>query len=421
MVESLDVIIQKIESGKVDEGLNEIELLLKRADHQTKYEIAQVYQELGHVQKAKEVIDELLMLYPDEGDLYTFAAELLIDLDQEDEAIEMLNEIKENDPAYLQAQLLLADLYQLQSLDEVAEQKLLNAMKIAPDEPIISYGLGEFYLSRGDYFKSIPHLKKAVHADEVIPDTYLELTLAEAYSATGQFEDAIHYYQIGIKKNMNADALFGYGFTAYQMGDMILAIEQFETLKTLDPDYSSVYAYLAKAYESEERIDEALDTLKAGMSVDQYNESLYIQAAKLSFKKNVEVDGESYLQKVIALNPSNVEAVHTLSAYYKHQNLHEELLDLMNHMKDYGEDDVMYKWYEASALRELDEYEKAEILYKEIAEYYVKDIDFLEEYGQFLLEYGRREKAREIFERLLVLKPERYDIVELLENLLSEE
>ncbi|WP_231686754.1 lipopolysaccharide assembly protein LapB [Bacillus sp. JCM 19034] len=146
------------------------------------------------------MLDELLLLYPDEGELYTFAAELLIDMDEEDEAIEMLNEIKEDDPVYLQAQLLLADLYQMQSLDEVAEQKLLNAVKKAPDEPIISYGLGEFYLSRGDYGKSIPYLKKAVHSGETIPDVYLELTLAEAYSATGQFEDALHYYQRGVKK-----------------------------------------------------------------------------------------------------------------------------------------------------------------------------------------------------------------------------
>ncbi|WP_231686755.1 lipopolysaccharide assembly protein LapB [Bacillus sp. JCM 19034] len=215
---------------------------------------------------------------------------------------------------------------------------------------------------------------------------------------------------------MTPDGLFGYGFTAYQMGDNVLAIEQFETLKTLDPDYSTVYPFLAKAYEAEERIDDALDVIKAGMSVDEFNESLYIQAAKLAFKKNIPVDGEEYLKKVIALNPSNVEAVHTLAAYYKHHELFDDLLDLMNHMKEYKEEDLMYKWYEAAALRETDEFEEAYRLYEQIAPDYNDDADFLEEYGYFLMEYGKREKAREIFKRLLTMKPERYDIVEVLDN-----
>ena len=83
----------------------------------------------------------------------------------------------------------------MQSLDEVAEQKLLLAAKKAPNEMIISYGLGEFYLGRGDYIKSIPYLKKVVHSKEQIPNVSVELLLAEAYSASGQFEDAMMYYE----------------------------------------------------------------------------------------------------------------------------------------------------------------------------------------------------------------------------------
>src|SRR5699024_3854265 len=111
------------------------------------------------------IIDELLMYYPQEGELYVFSSELLIDLGDEDGAIEQLSLISEDDEAFLQAQLLLADLYQMQSLDEVAEQKLLAEAKKAPEVIVISYGLGVFYLERGDYLKSIPYLKKAVHAN----------------------------------------------------------------------------------------------------------------------------------------------------------------------------------------------------------------------------------------------------------------
>lgn len=417
VIKEIEKAIAAIELGDVDKGLGDLKQLLKRADHQSKYDIAQVFHELGHVEQAKEIIDELMMLYPDEGSLNALAAELLIDMDQEDEAIELLQDITEDDEAFLQAQLLLADLYQMQSLDEVAEQKLLLAFKKAPDEMIISYGLGEFYLERGDYVKSIPYLKKAVHSGEEIKDIHLELRLAEAYSASGQFEDALIYYQRGLKNHLEPHALFGYGFTAYQLEDMVLAIEQFEALKALDPDFSTVYPYLAKAYEAEGRVDDALETLKAGMSVDEFNESLYIHAAKLSFKKNTAIDGEAFLRQAIAMNPSNVEAVHTLAAFLKHEEMFEELLDLMKHMKEYGEEDVLYTWYEATALKEQDHYDEAYTLYMEIEGQLQEDVDFLEEYGYFLLEYGQRARAKQIFSELLKLQPERGEIQELLADL----
>ncbi|MDT8859999.1 tetratricopeptide repeat protein [Alkalihalobacillus sp. MEB130] len=413
----LKQVLHDIESGHVKEGLEQLSRLEKQADHQMKHEIAELYHELGHVEKAKKIVDDLLALYPDEGGLYTFAAELLIDMDEEDEAIEMLQEIKKEDPAFLQAQLLLADLYQMQSLDEVAEQKLLLAAKVAPDEVIISYGLGEFYLERGDYLKSIPFLKKAVHAKESIPNVHIELLLADAYSASGQFEEALQYYAKGLKNHLDPNALFGYGFTAYQVGDMILAIEQLEALRALDPDYSSLYPYLAKALEAEGRLDDAFETLEKGLKVDEYNETLYIHAAKLSFKRQNPEDGEALLRKVIALNPSNVEAVQTLAAYLKHSESFDELSELMDHMREYGEEDSMYTWYEATALKELDDYEKAYERYKEIEQTFEEDHDFLEEYGYFLLEYGMRDQAIKYFQKLRALQPERMDIVQLLENL----
>ncbi|GAE25066.1 TPR repeat protein [Halalkalibacter wakoensis JCM 9140] len=413
----LEKAMQDIGSGYVEEGLAQLARLEESADHQMKYDIAELYQELGHVEKAKKIIDELLLLYPDEGSLYAMAAELLIDLDQEDEAIEMLLEIKKGDQAFLQAQLLLADLYQMQSLDEVAERKLLLAAKEAPEETIISYGLGEFYLERGDYIKSIPYLKKAVYAKDPLPNTHVELLLADAYSASGQFEDALEFYEKGLKKHLDPNALFGYGFTAFQLGDYVLAIEQFEALLSLDPDYSSLYTYLAKAYEAEGRLQEAFETLEKGIQVDEFNESLYIHAGKLRFKKQQPEDGVNWLRKVIAINPSNVEAVQTLAAYFKHNELYEELLELIEHIREIGEEDLIYTWYEATALKELDHFEEALVRYQEIEQQLQEDEDFLEEYGYFLLEYGLRERAIEHFRKLLTLEPGRADVVELLENL----
>ncbi|MGO4888103.1 tetratricopeptide repeat protein [Anaerobacillus sp. MEB173] len=409
---TLNQAIQYVENGDVDKGLSLIESIEATADHETKYTIAELYYNWGLVDKAKTIIDELIMLYPDEGELYVFSAELLIDLDEEDEAIEMLLEIKSNDREYLRAQLLLADLYQLQGLDEVAEQKLQLAKHHAPEEPIISFGLGEFYLDRGDFLKSIPYYKQALSKREQLPDCNIELRLAEAYSASGQFEDAITYYEQGLEDQVDVSSLFGYGYTAYQLEQHKVAIEQFQRLKGIDPDYSSLYPYLAKAYEAEHLFDKALQTLEDGMKIDDYNEALLLAAAKLSLKMKDPEKAEDYLRRLLALNPSHFEGIQTLSALLKHEERYSELIDLIEHCQQYGEEDPLFDWYLANAKYEEDQLDEASTLYKKAYSHFQEDVEFLEEYSYVLLEIGNRKEAVEMLKKAYKLDPARIDIEE---------
>ncbi|KMK76426.1 tetratricopeptide repeat protein [Alkalihalobacillus pseudalcaliphilus] len=421
-MKEIEVVLQKIEEGQVEEGLQKLKLAKEKATHDQLYSIAEIYYELGHLKEAKEILEELMVLYPDEGAVLIQLAEILIDLDEEDEAIELLLEIKDHDPIFLQAQLLLADLYQMQALDEVAEQKLLMAAKQAPEEVIVSFGLGDFYLGRGDYQKSIPYLKKALHQKSELPEEVrIELKLAEAYSAGGQFEEALHYYKEGLKDYFEPHALFGYGFTAYQVGDMVLAIEQLEALKALDPDFTSLYPYLAKAFEAENRLDEAMDALRAGMTVDDYNDQLYLLAGKLSFKQQDPQQGIDYLRQAIAINPSNLEATQTLAAYLKSEQQYEELLELLDHIDDLGEGgDPLLTWYKANAFHQEEQFELANQNYQEVISHFQEDPDFLEDFIQFLFENGERKKATPYLHKLLELVPSREDLRELLMDVENE-
>lgn len=54
----------------------------------------------------------------------------------------------------------MADLYQMQGLFEVSEQKLLKAQAILPDEPVIDFALGELYFTQGAYGKAVRQFKK---------------------------------------------------------------------------------------------------------------------------------------------------------------------------------------------------------------------------------------------------------------------
>ncbi|WP_078428487.1 tetratricopeptide repeat protein [Alkalihalobacterium alkalinitrilicum] len=412
--------VKKIESGQVDQGLAQLAELENTSNHETKFELAEAYYSLGHLEKVKKIINDLLLLYPDEGELYTFYAELLIDLGQEDEAIEMLLEVNDDDPVYVRSLLLLADLYQMQGLDEVAEQKLLKAIEKAPDEPIVSFGLGDFYLDRGDFQKSLPHLKKAYYANVKLEEMNIALRLAEAYSGTGEYEEALKFYAEGLDQQLDIHAIFNYGYTAYQIEKYELAIDQFTTLKELDSEFSSVYPYLAKCFEALHRYEDAIKVINEGLAVDQFNEELYVHGGKLSFKMNNRDKGEEYLREVIAINPSHFEAVRTLAGFLKHEGRYEDLIDLVEHLKDIGEGDPALTWYEAVARYENDEMDKAKECFEAVKEDFTEDVDFLEEYGKFLMENGERNESLTLFKKAITLDESRLNIKELI-NYIEED
>ncbi|AIC94596.1 tetratricopeptide repeat protein [Shouchella lehensis] len=412
-------VFSKIEAGNIEAALAYIAEHALSDNHQIRFEAAELYYELGHIREARTIVEELRSLYPDEGSLAILSAEMMIDEDQEDEAIELLLEVGAKDDSFVQAQLLLADLYQLQALDEVAEQKLLAALQKDPEEMILIYALGEFYLNQGAYNKAIPYLKQSLHAQ--LGEVNVGLSLAEAYSGNGQFEEALHLYHQQETNKMTPDQLFSFGFTAYQQGDYPVVIEQLGAVKNLDADFTSVYMPLAKAYEAENRLDESFETLKDGIRMDEFNDQLPMMAGQVLTKMNDLVGAEQYFRQALALNPSNMTSIQALAALLKEDERAEELQELVEHVQEYGEHDPVLTWYHAFSKAQLESYEEARLLYEEAEPFFKEDADFLIEYGYFLLEEGKRTKAAELFGQALHVDPTRTDLIELIDQLQHEE
>lgn len=417
---TIEKIVDDIAAGHVEEGLAQLESLEKTANDEQKYTLAEAYFELGHIELAHALIDELLEIYVDEGELYAFKAELLIDDGKEDEAIEILLEISEQDPAYLRGQLLLADLYQLQGLDEVAEQRLISAYEQNKSEPLLVYALGEFYLQRGDYNKSIPYLKQSYYNKQALPGFNLALSLAEAYSACGEFEEALPFFEKGLNEQLEIKSLFSYGYTAYQLGDYRLAIKQFEKLKEIDPEYFSLYLYLAKAYEADDDLKKARSVIQEGFSKDEYNEELYLLGGKCALKASKPDEAEQLLRKLLSLNPTHVEGLRTLLAFLKHEERYEDILELIDYAKEYGEEEPTMKWYAATAYWQTEQYEQAGENYRKAEASFHDDPNFLEEYGEFLLEEGERHFAIEKLKQALQIDPNKTHLQDMINRIEHE-
>ncbi len=221
--------------------------------------------------------------YPDEDELRTALADIAIDEGNNDEALSYLHQIKPDSSAYLQSLLVAADLYQTQELFEVSEQKLKEAYTLAPDEPVVLFALGEFYFMMGQYEQAIPYYFDLIKLGTTnFSQVDLAGRLGTAYAQSGKFEQALGYLQQVKPDFISSDILFQTGFTQLQLNQFDDAIETLTKLEKRDQQYASVYPYLAQAYSKQEKFEDALTTLQEGLSVDQYNEQLYKQAAQVA-------------------------------------------------------------------------------------------------------------------------------------------
>jgi tetratricopeptide (TPR) repeat protein len=410
--------LSSLEEGNLEEAKNQYNQVLKFGSHEEKFSLAEELHHLGFLEEAKELYGNLLQYYPGEGELLIELAEVLVEMDNEEEAIETLAELDEEDPTYPRALLLLADLYQMQGLFEVSEQKLLQAKKLLPDEPVIDFGLGELYSETGRFLEAIRHYQSLIQKGTTeLGGTNVHQRLAEAYSVGGAFEEALTHYEKALQDHLEINTLFGYAFTAYQAGYYENAIEKFVSVKELDPEYHSVYLLLAKSYEREEKLQESLETVQEGVKQDEFNKELNVFGGKISLKLGLEKEAEAFLREALALDPGYVEAALIINKLFFTQDRFDDVLEIAQMLKVEGEEEPQINWDLAKAYEGLEQYNHALKQYRIAYTYFKNHEEFLLEFGQFLVEEGLRGEAVEVYKHLIEMDPSNDEWQELIERL----
>ncbi|AEP02143.1 tetratricopeptide repeat protein [Weizmannia coagulans] len=414
----MEQLLDHLEEGRLEEAKKTFEDFLALGTDEEKYALAGQLEGLGFLNEAQQLYKDLLASYPDDGELVILMAETLIDMDNEEEAILYLDRIPETDPDYPRALLLLADLYQMQGLYEVSENKLMEAASLLPEEPVIHFALAEFYASCARYAEASREyewlLGKGI---DTFADTNIHGRLAEVLSAAGAFEEALHQYEHAMEGRFEANTLFGYALTAYQAGFYEKAIELFEELRETDPGYHPLYLYLGRAYEHEQMPEEALAAAEKGIKEDEYDKELYHFAGKMATKAGDEEKAENYFKKALELDPGYLDAALSYNELLLQKERYEEVRDRALSMEKEGDTDPRLYWDLAISLKHLEEYSQALKYYGYAYNDLQNDTVFLEDYGYFLIEEGRRKEAYGIFQKLLREDPANDEWIALLERL----
>lgn len=411
-------IISLLENGQQSEAIELYRNLLENGTVEEKFDLAEEFARFGFLEEACELFEDLLAIYPNEGELLVLLAEVYIEIGREEEAFTLLERIDMNDESFPQALLLLADLYQMNGLYEVSEQKLLTAKKLLPHEEVIDFALGELYGEIGRFQEAISCYESVINKGVTEFSTVnLHQRIASMLSSTGSFEEALPHYELALKEKLEINTLFGFALTAFQAGNDAQAIERFTELKELDPEYHSLYLYLAKAYEREGDLHKSFDTISEGIRNDEFNKDLFFLGGKIAIKLGEEDEAERLLREAIALDPGFMEAVLTLNKLFLLKERYEDVLDLVKQAEQMQEEEPQLIWDEAYAYHQLENYSQALNKYQLAYTYFKNHEEFLINYGYFLIEAGERNAAVEIFIKLLRDDPSNSEYQELIERL----
>jgi len=414
---SLQIIIQAIEQGDLQRIGQLLEPFLMHEAPEDQYELAETFMQFGYLDEAKQVFEHLLFLFPEEAQLKIDCATVLMEMGNEDDALELLMAIDVSSSEYPQALLVLADYYQMQGLFEVAELRLNEALALLPAEPLLQFAKAELQLETGRFSEAARIYEELYEQQPSIAGVSLVERLAEVYRAGAAYETAMDYYLKALKDEMKPDLLFGAAYSAFQSENYELAIQKLEDLKELDPDYFSAYLLLAECYAMQEDNKQAYKIILEGLKRDEYDKALYLFAGKMALKNNVSDEAEQHLREAIALDPEYMEAILTLMSLLSKQERDEDVVELFEELKKNDFDWTTLYPFVAQSYANIEEFERAYEFYHLAYNDNKEDTDFLEKFAYFLLEEGKRQEAREIVEQLLQLQPAEELWIEMLDSL----
>ena len=377
---------------------------LKEDDAETLLELAEYLESIGFLPQAREI-------YLQERESYPEVNINLAQIATEDGDIEgaflYLDAISPESEAYLSALLVMADIYDMEGLTDVAREKLLLASKIS-DDPLVIFGLAEIELELGNFNQAIKEYAKLDNRE------ILELTgistyqrIGRAYASLGKFEAAIEFLEKTIEIEYDDGTIFELATILYDQGEYQKANVYFKQLDTMNPDFEGYEYIYAQSLHEENKTEEALRLVQKGLSKNEFDTNLLLAASQFSYELHDSKQAENYLLKAKDVAIDDEDVLMRLTNLYLEEERYEDVVALSRD----NIDSILTKWNIAKAYQALEADKKALNLYDELATDLSDNPEFLQDYAYILREFGQKERAHQVAERYLQLVPDDVNMV----------
>ena len=373
-------------------------------------DLADYLESIGFFPQAKRIFEKLAPDYPAS---YISLAAIASDDGELEQAFAYLEEIQPDSDWYVAALLAKADLYQLEGLPDVAREKLAQAAELT-DEPLVTFGLAEIDLELGDFSQAIKEyaqLDNRTIFEQTGVSTYQRIGVC--YASLGKFAAAIEFLEKAVELEYDDAAVYELATILADQEEYQKANLYFKQLDTLSPDFEGYEYGYALSLHAEHRTAEALTLAQQGLAKNPFETRLLLLASQLSYELHDEKAAENYLLQAQEDADDLEEIALRLTTLYLEQERYEDILEFAEQEVD----NALTRWNLARAYQALENLEKAEELYNQLARELHDNPEFLEQYVYLLRELGRFEEAKRAAASYLRLVPDDASMQELYESL----
>lgn len=383
---------------------------LKEDDADSLIALGEYLESIGFLPHAKRIYLQLADDYPE---LNINLAQIAAEDDAIEEAFLYLDKVSKDSPNYLSALLVMADLYDMEGLTEVAREKLLQAVGIS-SEPLVIFGLAEIDMSL-QYFKEAIDYYAQLDNRQILELTGISTyqRIGRAYASLGKFEAAIEFLEKAVAIEYEDETVFELATLMYDQENYQKANLYFKQLETINPDYPGYeYGYALSLHE-EHKTSEALRLVQQGLRKNAFDSQLLLLASQLSYELHDRQNAENYLLQAKEVAVDDEEIFMRLATLYFDAERFEEVIALNRETID----NVLTKWTIAKAYHALEQEEVALALYNEISADLAENPEFLQDYAYLLREFGQFHKAIQMATAYLRQVPDDVNMQDFLDHI----
>ncbi|MBR1798954.1 MAG: tetratricopeptide repeat protein [Bacteroidales bacterium] len=280
--------------------------------------IIDYYLENGNIPPLSKAIAYAERLYPDSNAIRRRRAQLLVARQQYDDAIDMLNTLKQLEPDNTDIDYALGVAYGASDRHHEAIACFLRAAADGWELGRVYANIAEEYYRMANDDRAILYYNKALSTD-----TFDAATVADFYDTcrgAGKTDSAMGTLRsLTERQPYCKEAWFFLGLACASMGQYEQAIEAFELALTIDRTYTEVYVELSYVHEELGHFTEAADTLKHAiddLDDPEARQNHMCMLANLYARHNNLAVAVSYYRRVLEQNPNNVDAISSLGLCY---------------------------------------------------------------------------------------------------------
>ncbi|HER1318054.1 TPA: tetratricopeptide repeat protein [Streptococcus pyogenes] len=383
---------------------------LKEDDADSLIALGEYLESIGFLPHAKRIYLQLADDYPE---LNINLAQIAAEDNAIEEAFLYLDKVSKDSPNYLSALLVMADLYDMEGLTEVAREKLLQAVAIS-SEPLVIFGLAEIDMSL-QYFKEAIDYYAQLDNRQILELTGISTyqRIGRAYASLGKFEAAIEFLEKAVAIEYEDETVFELATLLYDQENYQKANLYFKQLETINPDYPGYeYGYALSLHE-EHKTSEALRLVQQGLRKNAFDSQLLLLASQLSYELHDRQNAENYLLQAKEVAVDDEEILMRLVTLYFDAERFEEVIALNRETID----NVLTKWTIAKAYHALEQEEVALALYNEISADLAENPEFLQDYAYLLREFGQFHKAIQMATAYLRQVPDDVNMQDFLDHI----